>query len=619
MANEHIIPIRFSHLIGHSGPGAIVRGPYSLMVVQDTSKWTDKDGNNGATPILYVERIRNALGIDKMLYAPPAAKEVHDGHIEGVCVPATRFPRWMRCPKCGRLYPQRAWKTQENDFPVCTDPADGNKRNCKGTRLEQVQYVMVHPEGYLADVSWHFLTHKEGASHCKISDKLVLEINDDRKMHLRCEACGSRTSFDKKKWQEQRFGNANEQPWLYDKPVPEKFRDDKAKIRKVNDTLVYSPVAESALVIPPESRVRKDTPVDLLYRNTNDREQIAEMENQIARAKNDLQRRKAESVPDSIAKKYKCSVEDIKAAIKEIERGYPYYGQTFSDSQLLEDEYKAFLDEINPFDDEDFVTHHYTTQWREYTNGKKFPANLQSRANAIQELVKVDRLKEVRVFKGFKRESGDTVVPPDVIGESNWLPAIELYGEGIFFTLGDEMLTNWESNTKVKDRMSALKMRFDASGRDDPADLSARFVLLHTLSHLVIRQLEAVGGYPAASLSERLYCNSGTDKFPMSGILIYTTAPDKSGTLGGLAELTEPRHFLNVFSQAIDHATWCSSDPVCSEHEGQGPGLLNLAACHACTLIPDTACSYNNVLLDRVMVKGDTCLGLPSLFGGEAD
>ena len=608
------IPIRFSHLLGYSGPGAIIRGPRSVMVVQDTSTWKDKDGKEGATQILYVERVKNALGILQELYAPPAAQEVRNGYIEGICVPATFFPRWMRCPKCGRLYSRDIWKSQDTDTPICTDPADSNKRKCKGVRLEQVQHVVVHPEGYLADVGWHFLTHKNDKNECKIKDKLILDVNEaDNRRQLRCEACKAATRFDVN--DPQSLGHVNKQPWLYDKPVQEPFRSDgNARIRKVNDSLVYSPVAESALVIPPESSVRKGTPVDLLYRSAEDRKRIDNMDNELAKAKTDLQCRRARRVIDNLAKEYKCSVREIEDAIKEIEDGYPFYGQVFSNSRLYEDEYKAFLDKTEHKADEDFVTHNYSSGWREFVNSSKHSPLVLSRANTIQELVKVDRLKEVRVFKGFKREFGDTIVPPDVLGEADWLPAIELYGEGIFFTVDEKSLTEWEQNKLVNKRLQSINKRFNASGMESPQKLTARFILLHTLSHLLIRQLEASGGYPAASLKERLYCNPGNSEYPMSGILIYTTAPDKSGTLGGLAELTEPRYFLNILSQALDHARWCSSDPVCSEHDGQGPGLLNLAACHACALIPDTACMYGNLLLDRAMIGGDMILGLPTPF-----
>jgi hypothetical protein len=581
------------------------------MVVQDTSKWTDREGNTGVTPILYVERVKQALGIGQELKAPPSAKEAYGGHVEGVYLPTSRFPRWMRCPKCGRLYPRSEWSKQDWGHPVCVDPADGHE--CAGTRLEQVQHVMVHPKGFLADVSWHFLAHKNTLTHdqkqCKIRNKLVFDLDNKE---LRCEECGARAPFNDK--EPQSFGKENEQPWLWEKPVPDEFAaDSRAHIRKVNDALVYSPAVESALVIPPESRLRIGTVVDLLYRNANDRASLDAMNEKIAKARTDLQRKTAEAPFRELANKYRCSEEDIKSAWEDIKAGYPYCRGIFSDGKLLEDEHRAFLEEIDAQPDEDFVTHHLGGSLRGFTKGDDLSPILRARARVIKELVKVDRLKEVRVFKGFTRESGTEPVPPDITGDSGWLPAIELYGEGIFFTLDEEMLSQWEQNVDVKTRLEPLKKRFDSSKRKDPKALTPRFLLLHTLSHLLIRQIEAIGGYPAASLSERLYCKSGTED-PMAGILIYTSAPDKSGTLGGLAELSEPRRFLHILSQALDHAAWCSSDPVCGEHEGQGPELLNLAACHACSLVPDTACVYGNVLLDRVFVKGDKGAGIPSLF-----
>lgn len=118
----------------------------------------------------------------------------------------------------------------------------------------------------------------------------------------------------------------------------------------------------------------------------------------------------------------------------------------------------------------------------------------------------------------------------------------------------------------------------------------------------MIRELDAEAGYPAASLKERLYCKTGEE--PMAGILIYVAVADEEGSLGGLMELAKPERFLRLLTAAFDAASWCSLDPVCSEQEGHGPGLLNRAACHACALLPETSCSYGNVLLDRAFVKG---------------
>lgn len=100
----------------------------------------------------------------------------------------------------------------------------------------------------------------------------------------------------------------------------------------------------------------------------------------------------------------------------------------------------------------------------------------------------------------------------------------------------------------------------------------------------------------------------------MAGLLIYVAVPDVVGSLGGLSELARPDRFFRLLKRVFDKAEWCSLDPVCSEHEGQGPGLMNLAACHACALVPEPSCAYGNTLLDRVILKGDNKVGIGSLL-----
>jgi len=166
----------------------------------------------------------------------------------------------------------------------------------------------------------------------------------------------------------------------------------------------------------------------------------------------------------------------------------------------------------------------------------------------------------------------------------------------------------------IQEHADTFQRRFVATGlRFDPEVMvTPRFLLLHTLAHLLIRQLETQAGYPAASLKERIYCTAG--KLPMAGILVYVAVPDVVGSLGGLAELAAPDRFLPLLTRVFDHSEWCSLDPVCSEHGGQGPSLLNRAACHACALIPEPSCAYGNVLLDRTFIKGDMATGMPAFL-----
>ena len=284
---------------------------------------------------------------------------------------------------------------------------------------------------------------------------------------------------------------------------------------------------------------------------------------------------------------------------------------------LLESEYAALIGELPDLaEDEDFVPRHFTAEW------KSLVSHVDEKSKALVEvidnLVAVNRLKEILVMSAFQRMNGKKV-PPDINGRSDWLPALELYGEGVFFTINEETLSAWESNPIVVHRAAQLHRRFvEASGNFSQGELASefkvdpRFILLHTLAHLLIRQLESQAGYPASSMKERIYSKSSDPS--MAGILIYIAVPDVVGSLGGLAELADPERFLRLVNSVFDHAEWCSIDPVCSEHAGQGPSLLNRAACHACALVPEPGCSFGNSLLDRVFIRGDAEKGMPSFL-----
>src|SRR5690606_10681834 len=101
-------------------------------------------------------------------------------------------------------------------------------------------------------------------------------------------------------------------------------------------------------------------------------------------------------------------------------------------------------------------------------------------------------------------------------------------------------------------------------------------------------------------LKERIYCEAEGDY----GIFIYTTTSDVEGTLGGLVRQGEPDLLVGTIVRALEQAAWCPNDPVCSESEPQSIDGLNLAACHACSLAPETSCESSNLLLDRTFVVG---------------
>ena len=605
MTEEHV-PVRLSHLLRECSVGAIVRGPDSLMVVQDVRTW-DRPGTDPLDrEIRYVDRVRSALGIERALCAPPRAVR-RDGTVVG-WVPALRFPAWMRClnPQCGLLH-HAPWRNRRagGDGPRPTETRSasaGGAGECSasdcGGRLEQTPWVLVHEEGYLADVPWHLLAHGDVHSpeqrQCRpdwTRPYLKLEETGTGRI-VRCTRCGSNAPLPSGALPRMPF--PWQQPWMREPPA--QAPEAPALLLEINDVRVHSASIRTALVIPPESRIRRGTVTDRLYGSTRSQRSIRSAKNPLAR----------KGAVKRLAREYRCTPGEIEDAIAEIDGGYPLHGRTFTAGDLLADEYRALIEEIPDLgEDEDFVTEHHTHDWKAL--GRTLDAGIARRAvNAVSRLAAVNRLKEIMVLKGFQRAGGERTTPPDLTGESPWIPALELYGEGVFFTLDEALLQRWEGNRALQARADAFAERYvQRAGQGIPeldVEVSPRFLLCHTLAHLLIRALDAEAGYPAASLKERIYCATG--KAPMAGILIYVAVADEEGSLGGLMELARPERFLRLLTGAFEAAAWCSLDPVCAEQEGHGPDLLNRAACHACTLVPETSCPYGNVLLDRGFVKG---------------
>lgn len=600
MSDKRLIPVRLSHLLRHCSVGAVVRGPEYLLVVRDTREWTDRAGVPAGRVILYVEQVKSAMEIDSDLREPPIASETSKG-VQGTCVPADIFPAWMRClnQRCGALH-YKPWNGDEELRLTC--------RVCAIGRLEQVPWVLAHGGGHLADVPWHYLAHQNASTseqkNCGRkwdAPYLHLHQRGPGRMELHCTVCTAVNNFDPR---DRMSFNESSQPWLRNRPEPSEIL---AEILELNDTRLHLAATQNALVIPPESRVRRGTVVDRLYASSDKLKKIKQ-------AKTSLQKRQALR---QITREFQCTQDEFESAIDEIEKGYPLYGQQITKGLLLEGEYDALTDRIPDLaDDEDFVPRHLTDQWTALIESRKMAPKLVKIGGLINRLIAVDRLKEVMVLKGFQRLSREgTLVPPHIEGDTDWLPALELYGEGVFFTLKESLLRQWESQETVQSRAKELARRYKASDYsfEPEVDVSPRFLLLHTLAHMLIKELESQAGYPAASLKERIYCSTILEQ-PMAGILIYVAVPDVVGSLGGLSEQAKPHRLLNLLSRVFDHAEWCSLDPVCAEHQGQGPGLLNKAACHACALIPEPCCTYGNVLLDRLFIRGDRANGMRPLL-----
>lgn len=179
------------------------------------------------------------------------------------------------------------------------------------------------------------------------------------------------------------------------------------------------------------------------------------------------------------------------------------------------------------------------------------------------------------------------------------LPAVQNYGEGIFFQFNEKSINAISSDERIQNLLSKnLQPQDQGFGSWEILRKSGqKYFIVHTFSHLIMRELEFACGYPTASLKERLYISSEGNEF-MAGVLIYTT-DGSEGSMGGLVSQALEHNVENLISNALLRGVDCSSDPLCWESEGQGIFDLNLSACFSCSLVAETACEQMNLGLDR--------------------
>lgn len=232
----------------------------------------------------------------------------------------------------------------------------------------------------------------------------------------------------------------------------------------------------------------------------------------------------------------------------------------------------------------------------------------------IERVVLVHRLREVTAQVGFTRFEA---ISPDIDGElemgvrrasltrddPQWLPAVENRGEGVFIQFKNERVQKWLARDDVKRRGDVLERghriwaeEHKQSKRKFPG---LPYILMHSLSHLLLTEVSLECGYPASSIRERIYAIPDVGY----GILLFTATSDAEGTLGGLVQVGRSIHVH--LRNALELGGLCSNDPVCAQHEPSNPHerrFLHGAACHGCLLISETSCEQHNEFLDRALV-----------------
>jgi hypothetical protein len=251
-------------------------------------------------------------------------------------------------------------------------------------------------------------------------------------------------------------------------------------------------------------------------------------------------------------------------------------------------------------------------------NDIKLPNEL---INIFKKIQQVEELKVTNVQLDFTRvKPKERIVVNGEVKESSsgqnifsidskelfTLPANESLGEGLFFEFSNEHIDKW-----ITENVVVLANRFEKYLKEVPnpniQGLNSKMkifnnkykhFLIHSFSHMMMRELEFSCGYPTASLKERLYISKNDNDNFMAGVLIYT-AEGSEGSMGGLVSQGEPDKILEIIKRGLERSITCSSDPLCWESEGQGIFDLNLSACFSCSLVAETACEEMNLGLDR--------------------
>lgn len=234
----------------------------------------------------------------------------------------------------------------------------------------------------------------------------------------------------------------------------------------------------------------------------------------------------------------------------------------------------------------------------------------------FKRVLRIDNMKITSAQLDFSR-----VVPADADAERfssknifkslpelvNVYPVVENFGEGIFIAFNETEIDDFGLTENGKRLISKidhylLKLKkhsnpFNIKAIEKAELMNWQLYLVHSFTHLIMRELEFRCGYPTASLQERIYV-SNDPKYKMYGCMVYT-AEGAEGSMGGLIAQTRPNNLNKLIKSALKRATICNSDPLCWESEGQGLFDLNLASCFSCSLVSETSCEHRNIYLDR--------------------
>lgn len=587
--------VRPSQLLWTYGPGALIDLPNLSVLTIGLDRWNPEL----CLPIeeaRLLAAVRRVLGPQvERLRTPPLLREdgVHPMSAEGKTgVPVRPFPRWLRCVKCGLLaeYESDLFAIKANlHRPEQTHFVHSNCEKGKNADAVPARFLLACRNGHLDDFPWHWFVHG-GPSECKGTLRFFERgaSLQTENLWVKCDTCDAARSL------VHAFGREAQEnlPACRGRhPHLDQFEECGETPRTIilGATNGWFPITLSVLAIPLERDQLGQLILDG-WEYFSDAESADEIKVIVKTLV------KSGGLPGID----KWDHRDIWKVVEDRREGRS--GTTaISEGDIKEPEWDVLTSDDSP------------TDWPHFLSSKtETPEGYRDRLASV---LLLERLREVNALIGYTRveapeESTDPDERPPMAylsrNKPKWIPACEVHGEGIFIRFDENAVAEWEKRKAVQARNQKLEAGHrgwrNARGLNpDEGYPGIRYAMLHTFAHLLIRELALECGYNAASIRERIYAKSDSES-PMAGVLLYTAAADSDGTLGGLVELGKPENLGRLINQALDRATVCSSDPLCSEHNPGVDRSLHSAACHACTFVAETSCERGNRYLDRALL-----------------
>lgn len=621
------VKLRRAQTIQPFGVGALVDFQGESFLVQSIDRWRDEPPKRVA-----MKRLEQAVG-GKLLLSFDEAGGTKRSKDQSLSL--YRFPRWYHCSRCGHLrfidraYDRLHQKDNTDDqvpAPKCLSAA------CKGHEMSPMRFVAYCDAGHLSEIDWFSWCHRGGdeaeKGRCASRENLYFRVSgrdggDFHAMRIECrtQGCGRSQSLSDVSrgvvppWllMDRPDGDgvcSGKQPWQYKEAAV--VCKEQMKIEPKGSSSIYRGKVLSALDL--EDNEGADT----------SEQEYPELDELFEDISEDFSGQK------QLLKAAINQPEDKNRYALKIMRRAKKLGITFDTaiSHLLTcidkssgaapdpDEAPGEVDQQRLFDEEMQAFREGTDRSSGSLVIQFFEPEKAASQRLFQRIGQVKSLRELRVLAGFTRGQGTFTQPvSQAENQSNWLPCVEAFGEGIYFELNQDTMREYfdqhlsEVQLFVREQLESLRKLQEHYNLELPD--SPLYILSHTLSHLLIRQLTFNSGYSSSALRERVYVDGDDD---YAGILIYTTDTDSEGTLGGLVDQGRVDSIEKVVLQVRNASAWCSADPVCREAVGQGFRGLNRSACHCCSLISETSCQHSNAMLNRVLLGGlgqnDEPLGL---------